>query len=57
MIRFLADENLPLASVQRLRDEGYDVVSMADILIAATASIHGLVLVTEHVTHFQRMPG
>ncbi len=30
MIRFLADENLPLASVRRLRDEGFDVASIAE---------------------------
>lgn len=34
-----------------------DLISDADILIAATAMVHGLTLVTENVAHFQRIPG
>jgi predicted nuclease of predicted toxin-antitoxin system len=30
VIRFLADENFPLPSVRRLRNEGYDVASIAE---------------------------
>lgn len=33
------------------------LISDADILIAATALVHGLTLVTENVAHFQRIPG
>lgn len=33
------------------------LISDADILIAATALTHGLVLVTNNVTHFQRIAG
>ena len=33
------------------------VISDADILIAATALVNGLVLATENVAHFQRIPG
>jgi tRNA(fMet)-specific endonuclease VapC len=32
------------------------LISDADILIAATAFVHGLTLVTENVAHFQRIP-
>ena len=34
-----------------------ELISDADILIAATALIHGLVLVTENASHFQRISG
>jgi tRNA(fMet)-specific endonuclease VapC len=33
------------------------LISDADILIAATALVHNLVLVTENPDHFQRIPG
>jgi predicted nucleic acid-binding protein len=33
------------------------LISDADILIAATALKHDLVRVTENVNHFQRIPG
>lgn len=33
------------------------LITDADILIAATAQIHSLDLVTENVSHFQRIPG
>lgn len=32
------------------------LISDADILIAATALVHGLTLVTENVAHFRRIP-
>ena len=32
------------------------LISDADILIAATAMAHGLILVTENIAHFQRIP-
>ena len=32
------------------------LVSDADILIAATALVHGLALVTENIAHFRRIP-
>jgi predicted nucleic acid-binding protein len=34
-----------------------ELVSDADILIAATAVVHGLILITGNVGHFQRIPG
>jgi len=34
-----------------------ELISDADILIAATALIYGLVLVTENASHFQRISG
>ena len=34
-----------------------ELISDADILIAATALVNGLVLVTENTAHFQRIPG
>jgi len=34
-----------------------ELISDADILIAATALIHGLVLITNNVVHFQRIRG
>jgi len=39
-----------------LYQEG-QLISDADILIAATALKHDLVMVTENVHHFQRIPG
>lgn len=39
-----------------LHQEG-QLVSDADILIAATALQHNLILVTENVNHFHRIPG
>jgi tRNA(fMet)-specific endonuclease VapC len=36
---------------------GGHLISDADILIAATALVHGVTLVTENVAHFQRIPG
>jgi tRNA(fMet)-specific endonuclease VapC len=39
-----------------LYQEG-QLISDADILIAATALTHHLVLVTENVNHFRRIPG
>ena len=33
------------------------LISDADILIAATALKHNLVMVTENVNHFRRIPG
>ena len=33
------------------------LISDADILIAATALAHGLILVTNNTAHFQRVPG
>lgn len=36
---------------------GGDLISDADILIAATALAHGLTLITENVAHFQRISG
>jgi tRNA(fMet)-specific endonuclease VapC len=33
------------------------LISDADLLIAATAQIHGLVLVTSNTAHFSRIPG
>ena len=33
------------------------LISDADILIASTALVHGITLVTENVSHFQRIPG
>jgi tRNA(fMet)-specific endonuclease VapC len=38
-----------------LRRQG-QLISDADILIAATALHHGLVLVTNNLPHFQRIP-
>lgn len=34
-----------------------ELISDADILIAATALVHGLTLITENVAHFRRIPG
>ena len=34
-----------------------ELISDADILIAATAVVHGLILITGNVGHFQRIPG
>jgi len=39
-----------------LHQEG-QLISDADILIAATALVHGLTLVTENVAHFRRITG
>ena len=39
-----------------LHQEG-QLISDADILIAATALKHNLVMVTENVNHFRRIPG
>jgi tRNA(fMet)-specific endonuclease VapC len=39
-----------------LYQEG-QLISDADILIAATALQHNLVMVTENVDHFRRIPG
>jgi tRNA(fMet)-specific endonuclease VapC len=39
-----------------LHQEG-QLISDADILIAATALRHNLVMVTENVDHFRRIPG
>jgi tRNA(fMet)-specific endonuclease VapC len=39
-----------------LYQEG-QLISDADILIAATALKHNLVMVTENVNHFRRIPG
>ena len=39
-----------------LYQEG-QLISDADILIAATALKHNLVMVTENVAHFRRIPG
>jgi tRNA(fMet)-specific endonuclease VapC len=36
---------------------GGRLISDADILIAATALVHGVTLVTENAAHFQRIPG
>lgn len=40
----------------RLRSEG-QLISDADLFIAATAVIHDLVLVTNNTDHFRRIPG
>jgi hypothetical protein len=45
-----------LAGFALLYQEG-QLISDADILIAATALKHHLVLVTENVNHFRRIPG
>ncbi len=58
-------EGLPLtddiivqaAEVSAVRSQEGQLISDADILIAATALKHHLVLVTEHVNHFRRIPG
>lgn len=39
-----------------LRSQG-KLISDADLLIASTAMIHGLVLVTNNTDHFSRIPG
>ncbi|MFQ5673541.1 MAG: DUF5615 family PIN-like protein [Nitrospinales bacterium] len=35
-MRFLANENVPLASIRRLRDSGYDVTAVKEVLPGAT---------------------
>lgn len=52
-MRFLADENFPLASVRVLQDSGYDVASMSeirpgadDVEVLALAAEEGRVLLT-----------
>jgi tRNA(fMet)-specific endonuclease VapC len=44
------------ADVYAILYQGGQLISDADILIAATALTHHLVLVTENVNHFRRMP-
>jgi tRNA(fMet)-specific endonuclease VapC len=54
----LSDEIIVRAAV--LYGELYrrgQLIGDADILIAATALVHGLQLVTENRSHFQRIPG
>lgn len=62
-LRCRASEVLPLTDpiivraaeiYAELKDRG-ELISDADILIAATALIHGLVLITNNVEHFQRI--
>jgi tRNA(fMet)-specific endonuclease VapC len=38
-----------------LRKQGA-IIDDADILIAATAQVHGLVLITNNLAHFRRIP-
>jgi tRNA(fMet)-specific endonuclease VapC len=45
------------AEVSAVRSQEGQLISDADILIAATALKPHLVLVTEHVNHFRRIPG
>jgi predicted nucleic acid-binding protein len=57
----LAVENFGLGIIVRAADLYADLyrdghlISDADILIAATALVHGLTLVTENQAHFQRI--
>jgi predicted nuclease of predicted toxin-antitoxin system len=53
MIRFLANENVPLATVRRLQEEGFDVVavstdfpSISDESVILFASIDNRVIIT-----------
>ena len=46
-----------LLSVYALLYQAGQLISDADILIAATALKHHLVMVTENVNHFRRIPG
>ncbi len=52
-MRFLADENLPLSSIQALRGAGYDVEAIVefaaaagDIEVLAHARVHGQIVIT-----------
>lgn len=50
MIRLLADENLPLASIRRLRDAGWDVAEAVrgatDLAVLSRASVEQRVILT-----------
>jgi tRNA(fMet)-specific endonuclease VapC len=54
----LSDEIVTLAAeiYGELHRQG-QLISDADILIAATAIVHNLMLVTENQAHFERIPG
>jgi tRNA(fMet)-specific endonuclease VapC len=45
------------ADLYALLHQAGQLISDADILIAATALKHNLVMVTENVNHFRRIPG
>jgi predicted nuclease of predicted toxin-antitoxin system len=50
MMRFLANENIPLASITKLRSAGYDVVSIIETMPEAKDT-----LVLEHAHHEARI--
>ena len=53
------DEKVSLATADlraSLRKRGQPI-EMSDAILAATASVHDLVLVTRNVRHFQNVPG
>jgi predicted nucleic acid-binding protein len=53
------DERVSLATadLQALLRKSGKPIEMPDALLAATASVHDLVLVTRNVRHFQNVPG
>ena len=46
-----------LSEVIKGHDLKGQLISDADILLAATALTHGTILVTENAAHFSRIPG